>query len=100
MYMLMHGSQRKSLDAFIEFVVQDQISIVPFDEKLRRRAFEYLAKYSDMKADYADASLLSLAESFKITKVFTLDFIDFRTYRIKSGLRYRSLDLLGSELLE
>jgi predicted nucleic acid-binding protein len=33
--------------------------------------------------DLADASLIVAAESLRTTKVFTLDRIDFRTYRIR-----------------
>jgi len=78
-----------------EFLLQDFVSHVPLDKTLLQRCFELMDKYEDLPMDFADASLLVLAEKFKTTKVFTLDFEDFRIYKIKKGHRLYPLQLLA-----
>ena len=39
-------------------------------------------KFSDRPMDFADASLVALAERLGLTRVFTVDRADFSTYRI------------------
>jgi hypothetical protein len=43
-----------------------------------------MENYRDVPMDFADASLIALAEERKITEVFTLDRRGFTTYRIHS----------------
>ena len=45
----------------------------------------YLLKYADLKPQWADVSLLYLAEREEISSVFTLDWRDFSVYRIKQN---------------
>jgi len=40
-----------------------------------------MEKYSDLPMDLADGTLVTLAESQKIKKIFTLDHKDFRIYK-------------------
>jgi len=40
-----------------------------------------MEKYSDLPMDLADGTLVTLAESQRIKKVFTLDHKDFRIYK-------------------
>ncbi len=54
------------------------------------RAAELMKTYSDRPMDLADASLVALAESRRIGRLFTLDS-DFRFYRLASGA---TLDLV------
>src|SRR5207244_13554869 len=48
----------------------------------RLRIAELLEKYSDQPMDYADATLVVLAERLRTTRIFTLDRRDFSVYRI------------------
>jgi len=41
-----------------------------------------MAKYKDMPMDFADATLVVLAEETGISEIFTLDKKGFNTYRI------------------
>ena len=41
-----------------------------------------MTKYQDIPMDFADASLVVLAEETGIQEVFTLDIRGFRSYRI------------------
>jgi hypothetical protein len=42
-----------------------------------------MEKYSDLPMDLADGTLVVLAESQKIKKIFTLDHKDFKIYKPK-----------------
>jgi predicted nucleic acid-binding protein len=97
-HMLRHGS--KGFHAFKDFVMEGYVTMVSLDSQMLARCFELMHRYEGIAMDFADATLLSVAEKFKTNRVFTLDFKDFRTYQFKKGHRYYSLDLMGSELLE
>lgn len=51
---------------------------------LVERIPELMAKYADTPMDFADASLVALAEERQLGAVFTLDE-DFRVYRMSDG---------------
>lgn len=53
------------------------------------RLDELIARYAQM--DFADATLVLLAEKSGITEVFTIDRRDFETYRTRTGRRFRLL---------
>ena len=97
-HMLRHGS--KGFQAFKDFVIEGYVTVVSFNHDMRLRSFEHMHKYKDLEMDYADATLLTVAETCKIGKVFTLDFKDFRAYQFKKGHGYYPLELVGSEILE
>jgi predicted nucleic acid-binding protein len=46
------------------------------------RMSELMDKYNDRPMDFADASLVALAERLSLTKIFTVDRSDFSTYRL------------------
>lgn len=43
---------------------------------------ELMGKYSDRPMDFADASLVALAERLSLTRIFTVARSDFSTYRL------------------
>jgi predicted nucleic acid-binding protein len=51
-------------------------------EVLRMR--ELMERYADVPMDFADASLVTTAETLNVRKIFTLDS-DFRIYRTADG---------------
>jgi uncharacterized protein len=51
-----------------------------------------MQKYQDRPMDFADASLVSLAERLSIERIFTLDRSDFSVYRMK---RNRAFTVIG-----
>jgi hypothetical protein len=57
------------------------------------RMEELMDQYRDHPMDFADASLVALAERLSLNRIFTLDFNDFSTYRIKGS---RAFTILGS----
>ncbi len=46
------------------------------------RMSELMSKYSDRPMDFADASLVALAERLSVDRIFTVDRRDFSTYRL------------------
>ena len=53
-------------------------------------AIEHLMKrYADRPMDFADASLVRLAERESLTAIFTIDHSDFETYRISGKRKFR-----------
>ncbi|MDR9365016.1 MAG: PIN domain-containing protein [Balneolaceae bacterium] len=51
---------------------------------------EKMEKYSDLPADFADTSLIEVAESRDIENIITLDW-DFNVYRLKNGIELKKL---------
>jgi predicted nucleic acid-binding protein len=49
----------------------------------------HMAKYGDLPMDFADATLLRIAERESIATVFTVDHADFSVYRIGGRKRFR-----------
>jgi hypothetical protein len=76
------GPSIKAQKACIEFVLKGGATLVPQSIESLSRAVVLMEKYRDMQMDFADATLVSLAEETGIDEVFTLDRRGFSTYRI------------------
>lgn len=50
-----------------------------------------IAQYASLPCDYADASLIALAESSGVTAIATIDQRDFSVYRIRGRRRFTIL---------
>jgi uncharacterized protein len=76
-----------------EFVAQSGLQVLDFSaaEELGEAA-RRMEKYRDLPMDYADATLVLLAERLEIYEILTLDRRGFSVYRSASG-RYFSLVL-------
>ena len=48
-----------------------------------------IARYADLPCDYADASLIDLAERSGIAAIATIDQRDFSVYRLRGRKRFR-----------
>ena len=51
-----------------------------------------IGKYSDREVDFADASLVWLAERSGLRQILTVDVSDFSTFRLSSGKRFDLVD--------
>ena len=51
-----------------------------------------IGKYGDREVDFADASLVWLAERSGIRKILTVDISDFSTFRLANGKRFELID--------
>ncbi len=89
MYLL--GRHAHGPDACIEFVLRGGAVPVGMTPGMWQYARILMRKYADLPIDFADATLLALAEETGITDVFTLDERDFSLYRTRRG---RTFDVL------
>jgi predicted nucleic acid-binding protein len=88
------GSAGAGASALMNFITEGGLQVLYLDDDSIVRAFELMAQYADAPMDFADASLVALAESLSLRKVFTIDRNDFTTYRIRSGHRYIAFDVM------
>lgn len=65
-------------------IIVGEVEILPIDQACRVRAFAYMKRFLDQPCDYADATILVLAEETGLRRVFTVDR-HFRAYRLTSG---------------
>ena len=77
-YLLPHRDQR---DFLWEIILERGIEVADLLFEDLRRVRSLMKQYSDQPMDLADASLVVLAERFRLRKVFTLDRRHFSVYR-------------------
>ncbi len=80
-----HGGRRACLDFFLA----GGAVLVPLIPTSLRRCRELLELYEDLPMDFADATLVVLAEDLGTDLVFTTDRRDFGLYRIGGRRRFR-----------
>jgi hypothetical protein len=68
--------------AVLAFVAAGAVEIAEFGPAYVSRAAALMQRYEDLPMDFADATLVVLAEALQTTAVFTLDRRDFSVYRI------------------
>jgi len=77
--------------ACLEFFLEGGAVLVPFSPGSLRRCGKLLEQYSDLPMDYADSTLVALAEELDTNLVLTTDRRDFGVYRIGGRRRFRVL---------
>jgi predicted nucleic acid-binding protein len=75
------GFSWKAQDNLWEFIMRGGVDILSINDTQQARCRQLMEKYSDLPMDLADGTLVVLAESQKIKKVFTLDHKDFKIYK-------------------
>lgn len=65
-----------------EFVRRGTVTLVPISSESLARAVDLMARYRNIPMDYADATLVVLAEDLGLDCVFTLDRRGFNVYRL------------------
>jgi len=83
-----------------QYFIEQFVSLSAINLTDLERAFQLMNQYADLPMDFADATLLALAERLGTAKIFTLDFKDFNVYQYKKGHRNYSLELVGRDLLQ
>jgi predicted nucleic acid-binding protein len=66
----------------IDFILRGGIFLAPSTELSLQRCRSLMERYSDLPMDFADATLVALAEELNTNLVFTVDR-DFRIYRMR-----------------
>lgn len=85
---------------FREFLLGGFISLYALDGEGYQRALSLMDTYVDLPMDFADATLIVAAEKLPTPNVFTLDFSDFTTYRMRKGHRHIPMKLIGADVLQ
>lgn len=83
------GRVRGGREACIDFVIEGGAQIVPPSLRSLRRTRELVTKYADVPMDYADATLVALAEDLGTNLAFTLDRRGFETFRFGKRRPFR-----------
>jgi uncharacterized protein len=73
----------------LEFFLRGAFLLVPSSNVSLQRATALMEKYHDLPMDYADATLVALAEESETDHVFTLDRKGFSTYRLRGRKAFR-----------
>ena len=76
------GPSIKAEKACVDFILQGGVTLVPQSHESLSRAIVLMEKYKDTPMDFADATLVVLAEEADIDEVFTLDMRGFQAYKI------------------
>ena len=75
----------------LDFLLAAELPIVGLETGGHRRAAALMRRYAELPMDFADASLVAVAEALDVRAVFTTDRRGFATYRLASGDRFSLL---------
>lgn len=81
MYLLHRFTGTQGTAACVEFVLRKGCILVPTSLPALARCRELMEKYEDVPMDYADATLVTLAEELGVALVLTLDRRGFLAFR-------------------
>jgi len=79
------GRLRGGATACLDFFLRGGATLVPSSRGALERCRGLVDKYSDLPMDYADATLVVLAEDLDTRRILTTDRRDFSVYRVGSG---------------
>lgn len=74
---------RNGPEACLDFFLRGAALLVPVSRARVERSRELVHRYADIPMDYADATLVALADEIGTDRVFTLDRRGFETYRLR-----------------
>jgi hypothetical protein len=83
------GGVRGGRTACVDFFLSGGALLVPSNATSLRRVRTLLDTYADLPMDFADATLVALAEELDCTSVLTTDRTDFSVYRLHGRRRFR-----------
>jgi predicted nucleic acid-binding protein len=85
------GDNESEVDAAWRFLRSGVVTVLPLVDEDLASIESLMRKYHDRPMDFADATLVHLAEREALSTVFTVDPNDFETYRIGGRKRFRIL---------
>jgi len=85
------GDSRRETEVACEFVRSGVLSVAPLSDRDLPDLVALMRRYHDRPMDFADATLVHLAERESLSTIFTVDHNDFETYRIGGRKRFRIL---------
>jgi len=81
------GDNTHETSAAWQLIRSGAVILLPIDNSDLPLLEKLMHRYNDRPMDYADATLVLLAERHSLTTVFTVDNNDFETYRIHGKKR-------------
>jgi predicted nucleic acid-binding protein len=85
------GDSEHDVRAAWAFIRSGAVCVAPIHDSDLIMLDRLMDKYSDRPMDFADATIVLLAQRLSLNTVFTVDFNDFATYRIERQKRFRIL---------
>ena len=85
------GDGRRALEDAWSFVRSGAVTLAPIADDDLPSLQVLMIRYRDRPMDFADATLVHIAQRESLTEVFTIDHDDFETYRIDGRKRFRIL---------
>ena len=85
------GDDRAEMEAAWKFVRSGAIELAVINGLELPRVHALMSAYWDRPMDFADGTLVYLAERESLRTILTVDFADFQTYRIAGGRKFRVL---------
>lgn len=85
------GDNARQIDITWKFVRSGALTVAPMSDRDLPEIEALMRKYHDRPMDFADATLIHLAQRESLTTVFTIDHDDFETYRLGRRKRLRIL---------
>lgn len=82
------GDDRRAVTAAWGLVRSPAFTVLPIADSDMAAVQLLMDRYRDRPMDFADATLVHLAERESLTTVFTIDHDDFETYRIHRRRRF------------
>jgi uncharacterized protein len=82
------GDGAREVAAAWQFLRSGAVSIAPIGDADLSPLNALMVRYRDRPMDFADATLVHLAERESLTSVFTVDHDGFETYRIGARRRF------------
>jgi hypothetical protein len=83
------GDSAHETDAVWRFIRSGALTVSPISDADLPAIERLMQKYADRPMDFADATLVHLAERETIATVYTVDHDDFETYRFGGRKRFR-----------
>ena len=83
------GPSIKAQRVCIDFILKGGATLIPQSKESLSRASALMEKYEDIPMDFADATLVSLAEEIDVVEILTLDRRGFSAYRIRGKTAFK-----------
>jgi predicted nucleic acid-binding protein len=85
------GDTHREVEAAWKLVDSGAIVLAPIENSELPAIHALMSRYADCPMDFADATLVHLANRERLSTVFTVDQSDFNTYRLEGRRRFRVL---------
>jgi predicted nucleic acid-binding protein len=83
------GDGRREVAAAWAFLRSGAVTVASIGDADMPELDALMARYHDRPMDFADATLVRLAQRESLTSILTIDHDDFETYRIGRNRRFR-----------